>query len=252
MLVFRYDKTFEGVLSAVFDAYAGKAFPERLIGEREPAPMFTEAVQWVVTAPEKAERVWQGLHKRMPRKACNMLFHAFLSEEAGCDETLFRYICKVFRQQTAIYTNFTDPDILKIQQIALKVSREAEHVRQFVRFRRAGDGTYFAPIAPKYNALPLSLSYFRDRFADQKWIVYDTRRKYGFYYDRKTVVEINLPNDPLVNGELDEKLMADDEKEFQTLWRNYFNALTIPQRFNPKAQRQHLPRRFWEHLPEMR
>ena len=27
MLIFRYDKTFEGLLTAIFDAYSGKRFP---------------------------------------------------------------------------------------------------------------------------------------------------------------------------------------------------------------------------------
>ena len=32
MIVFRYDRTFEGLLTVVFDAYSRKSFPERLIG----------------------------------------------------------------------------------------------------------------------------------------------------------------------------------------------------------------------------
>ena len=36
MLVFRYDKSFDGLLSALFDAYAMRAFPEQLIGPGEP------------------------------------------------------------------------------------------------------------------------------------------------------------------------------------------------------------------------
>ena len=42
MIVFSYDKTFEGLLSAVFDMYDRKTVPQRLIGEGEPEPMFTE------------------------------------------------------------------------------------------------------------------------------------------------------------------------------------------------------------------
>lgn len=40
MIVFRYDRTFEGLLTVVFDAYSRKSFPERLIGPGEPVPMF--------------------------------------------------------------------------------------------------------------------------------------------------------------------------------------------------------------------
>jgi len=251
MLVFQYDKTFEGLLSAIFDAYSEKRFPERIIGYGEPEPMFTQQLWHVVTSTEKSGRVWKGLQKKMPGKACNMLFHVWLSELPGSDELLFRYIRKIFDSPPGIEANFTDPDMLEAHKIALQVSREGEHVRQFVRFQKAGDNTFFAPVTPKYNCLPLALSYFKDRFADQKWIVYDQKRGYGFYYDLHKVIEINLPNDPMTGGQLNEAMMAEDEKKFQLLWRGYHKALTIKERINPKLQRQHMPRRFWKYLIEM-
>lgn len=54
MLVFRYDKSFDGLLSALFDAYAMRAFPEQLIGPGEPEPLFTERVHEVATDPAHA------------------------------------------------------------------------------------------------------------------------------------------------------------------------------------------------------
>jgi probable DNA metabolism protein len=227
MTVFHYDKTFEGLLSAVFDAYAGKVFPERLIGEAEAEPMFTGRLHRVETAAQKSNRVWAGLQKKMQKKALNMLSHVWLSELPGSDELLFRYVRKMFDSPRGVADDFGDPDVLEVHQIAMKVAREGEHVRQFVRFQKAGDDTYFGAIAPMYNALPLAIDYFRDRFADQKWIVYDTRRRYGFYYDLSTVTEISLADDPMVGARLDKKLMAEDEEIFQALWCNYFKALTI-------------------------
>lgn len=38
MIVFRYDRTFEGLLTVVFDAYSRKSFPERLIGPGRAGP----------------------------------------------------------------------------------------------------------------------------------------------------------------------------------------------------------------------
>ncbi len=65
MLVFRYDKSFDGLLSALFDAYAMRAFPEQLIGPGEPEPLFTERVHEVATDPAHAARVWRGLERRL-------------------------------------------------------------------------------------------------------------------------------------------------------------------------------------------
>ena len=51
-------------------------------------------------------------------------------------------------------------------------------------------------------------------------------------------------------GKLDEKLMAEDEKLYQELWKGYFKAMTIKERINLKLQRQHLPKRYWKYLTE--
>ncbi len=122
---------------------------------------------------------------------------------------------------------------------------------ELVRFQKAADDIFFAPISPDHNCLPLTISHFKDRFADQKWIIYDTRRDYGFFYDLKTVTEMTLDTTELFpEGKLNEQLMAEDEQLFQKLWKAYFKSLTIKERINPKLQRQHLPKRYWKYLTE--
>lgn len=251
MLVFFYDKTFEGLLTAVFDAYNRKTFPDRLVGVGEVAPLFMEESYTVVTQENKAHRVWAGIEKKISKPACNMLTHAWLSEQSGCDENLFRYICKALDSEMSIEMNFGDKDVLELHQIARKVSHEAQYLRMFVRFQKAADDIFFAPVSPQYNALPITIDHFVDRFADQKWVIYDVKRHYGYYYDLKTATEITLDNDDhLLSGKLDEALMAEDEKMFQQMWKGYFNAMTIKERINPKLQRQHMPKRFWKYLTE--
>lgn len=91
---------------------------------------------------------------------------------------------------------------------------------QFVRFQKAADGTFFAAFEPQYNALPLTVQHFKDRFADQKWIIYDMKRRYGFYYDLQEVTTISFDDDSreahLITGMLDESLMDENEKIFRS------------------------------------
>ena len=261
MIVFRYDKTFEGLLTAVFDAYSRRMFPDALLAEGEPAPLFTTEDHTVVTDPEKSGRVWRGIEVRIPKYVCNMLFFGWLSEEPGVDMMLARYIRRIFDSDKNISTDFSDPDILRIKQLAAKVSKERERLMQFTRFQKSSEGdeggnhgagaTYFAPVSPMYNALPLVVPWFRDRFRDQKWLIYDIKRRYGFYYDLETVTEVTMEDDThLLGGRLDEVMMAEDEKLFQRLWKSYFDSMAIKERINPRLQRQHMPRRFWHLLTE--
>lgn len=251
MQVFRYDKTFEGLLTAVFDAYYRKTFPERLLAEGEPEPMFTEHCHWVVSETDKSNRVWTALHHKLSKDICNMLMLVWLSEEDRSDELLFRYIRKVFDSPNRIEMDFSDNDILKVKQVAQRVGKEKSYLIQFLRFQKGGDGTYFAPVAPRGNILPLCINYLTDRFSDQKWLIYDTKRHYGYYYDLRRPVEITMQDDAhLLDGKLPEELLAEDEKAHQERWKSYFKAMTITERINPRLHRQMLPRRFWKYLTE--
>lgn len=251
MIVFRYDKTFDGLLSVVFDAYDRRAFPEKLLGETDLEPLFSEEIHQVNTSTEKAERVWKGLQKKLPDDACKMLMSVWLSEEPGSDELLFRYIKKTFDSPHFIATQFSDDDILEVKKLAQKVSKERLYIIQFARFQKAADGTYFAPVSPRHNVLPLTLSYFTDRFADQKWLIYDLKRKYGYYYDLNKATEVTLLDEVnIAEGKLNPDIMDEDEKLFQQLWKTYFTSIAIKERINPKLHRQHMPKRFWKYLPE--
>jgi probable DNA metabolism protein len=213
-----------------------------------------------------------------------MLVMGWLSEEPGVDMMLARYMRRVFGGNDhggksdapdgdgEAWMDFTDPDILRVKQLAMKVSREREHLMQFTRFQKGGDAhggsghaedangnaddgggpTYFAPVSPRYNALPLAIPYFRDRFRDQRWLIYDIRRRYGYYYDLKEVTEITMEDDAhLVGGKLDPAMLAPDEHLFQEMWRGYISSMAIKERLNARLQRQHMPRRFWPLLTEM-
>jgi len=251
MIIFRYDKTFEGLLTCVFDAYSRKSFPDKLLSENDIEPLFTEICHHVNTSEEKSKRVWNALLKKLPDRGGNMMLHVWLSELKEVDELLFRYMRKTFDHAQSITWNFGDADVLEIARIARKVAHESLYIKQFIRFQKAADNIFFAPIRPIYNALPLAVKHFTDRFADQQWVIYDLQRKYGYYYDLHTTREITFTDeDDSLREKLDESLMAEDEKLFQELWKGYFKALTIKERINPRLHRQHLPVRFWRYLTE--
>jgi len=250
--IFLYDGTFEGLLTAVFDAYARKQFPQELTVEKKPL-LFTDTYT-VVTDTEKSDRVLQGLQKRLSKYAMEMLFTCFLSEQEEVANAIFRYACKTFAAQKSIELNFADPDVLLLSQIYKKVKREAQLMQQFVRFQKTADGIFFSYIEPRYNVLPCVADFFEDRFADQQWIIYDAKRKYALYYDLQKTEIVNFEQLGVNSetGELSAEQSANDELDFQHLWKEYLQSVTIRQRINPQLQRQHMPRRFWKYLPEKR
>lgn len=254
MLVYTFDHTMDGLLTAVFDAYALHQQPEQLIRQGEVLPLFCDELHQVVTADDKAGRVWAGLEKRLKREVLRLISVSWLSEEKALDTPLFHYIYKVFGQ-AGIERNFADTDVLYVTNTARRVLHEQLRMKQFIRFQKAKDGTYLAVVSPDNNVLPLITNHFQDRFGDQPWLIYDARRRYGFYYDGETVIHITfayegaLPFD-LTSGKLSDEVLSDDDKTFQELWRTYFKAICIRERLNPKKQRSDMPRRYWKYMTE--
>lgn len=252
MIVGIYDKTFEGLLTVVFDAYYCKTFPESLASEAEPLPLFCQVTFTVVTDQAKAARVWCALEKKLSATALSQLTCCWLSELPQVDILLFRYIRKAIDAAQSIEVNFGDPDVLELAKLWKQVNWERLRMLQFIRFQKAEDGTFFAPFDPRYNVLPLTIAHFKDRFADQKWLIYDIKRRYGYYYDLHTVASVTFDSEAthFITGMLDESLMDKDEKQFQQLWKTYFKSVAIKERINPKKHKQDMPVRYWKYLTE--
>lgn len=252
MTIFIYDKTFEGLLTAVFDAYSRKSFPDLLIQEGEPLPLFYDEVVTICPDEQKSDRVWKGIQKKISATARTLLMTSWLSELPDIDMLLFRYMRKAIDAPNSIEMNFGDPDVLEVSKIAKQVSHEHHRVIQFLRFQKAIDGTFFAAIEPMYNVLPLTTNHLKKRFADQKWLLYDMKRKYGFYYDLNEVTEVRFEKKEahLLSGFLQDELLDHDEKLFQQLWKEYFKSIGIKERTNPKLHRQNMPARFWKYMTE--
>ena len=245
----------DGLLTAVFDAFAMHEQPETLLTEGEALPLFCERTQTVHTDEEKARRVWTGLEKKLSREAMKLISVSWLSELKELNGHLFRYICKVFTAGKGIERHFADPDVLAVTNIARKVLHEQLRMKQFIRFQKAKDGTYLGVVSPDHNVLPLIIDHFQDRFNDQPWLIYDAKRHYGFNYDGKTVIRITFEDEAavpfnLANGKLDESVLSSDDQLLQDLWRTYFKAICIRERMNPRKQLNDMPRRYWKYMTE--
>lgn len=252
MTTWTYDKTFEGFLTLVFDCYDLKTFPDKIMGNSDEQPSLFPCDYKVFSDEKKAKRVWDGLHKKLSSTACQQLYRTFLSEMNNIEMLILNYIMEIFASPVNIEFNFGNQYVLEISKISKKVNREAHRIIMFVRFRKTADGIYYASHDPEYNVLPLVIRHFERRFAGQQWIIYDTRRNYGFYYDLKNTSEIKLTEsevDP-VTGNLNKNIMAHNEELFQELWKAYFKAMCIRERINPRLHMQLLPKRFWKYLIE--
>lgn len=243
-----YDGTFEGFLTAVFEIYEYKiGQPKIKRGNVTDGSLFSDA-QLVQTNEAKAKRVLAKLEEKISRAAMTQVYRSFLSELKDIENVLLQYIQYVVAGKYGAENDYGHQDVLMVQQTSRKVQREKHRMEAFVRFQLTKDELYYAIIQPDYNVLPLITTHFKERYADQQWLIYDCRRRYGLHYDLKEVSEVTID----FNDSDNETATIYDEKEnlYQELWRQYFDSVNIKTRKNMKLHIQHVPKRYWRYLVE--
>ncbi len=247
-----YDGSFEGWLTVVFEAYERKRWPQQIMAEDRAQPGLFGPTQRVATDATKADRVWNGLLRKISEKARSNLYRCFLSELPGVETILFAYVRLAFEGPAGMEHNFAAECVRQVERVSKQVFREKHRMEAFVRFQKTADGLFFSTVDPDHNVLPLISDHFRKRYADQRWVIYDTRRRYGLYYDLHEVVSVSFAASRLASGSFPTEVLAGDEALFQTLWKAYFEHVNIPARKNLKLQLRQLPRRYWKYLPEIK
>lgn len=245
-----YDGSFNGFLTAIFIGFEQKlSYVDFQRQGQLQSGLFTET-ETIFTNVEKAQRVWNGVRTKSHTAIKNIYF-AFLSEQHKIEALLYQYIQKIMGSKYKGATDFSDDGVLKINQLAHKVGREKHRMEAFVRFQLTKDKIYFANIEPDFDVLPLISKHFRNRYADQSWIIYDVKRTYGLYYDLHKVEIISLDLTDIHTNSLEQNsVFADAEYQYQDLWNNYFKSTTIKSRINTKLHVQHVPKRYWKYLSE--
>ncbi|EOR95674.1 Domain often clustered or fused with uracil-DNA glycosylase [Arcticibacter svalbardensis MN12-7] len=249
MTILIYDGTWYGLLSCIFDVYEYKLKKISVTTKELFQPDAFSKTHEVFTSPANAERVLKGLSKKLSPTGMASIYSCHLSELPEMASVIIRYARLLFSSGISEKA-YGNPDVLKIAQVAKKVGRERHRMKAFIRFRLTQDDIYYATIEPDFNVLPLIVSHFKNRYADQKWLIYDTKRSYGVYYDLHTTEEIQLDFAENPEKPTDTNIFAENEEQYQTLWKNYFKHVSIDSRKNTALHLRHVPKRYWKHLTE--
>lgn len=249
MTTLLYDGSFEGLLTAAFEVYERRLQLVDLQKGAERGIALFEQVITVITDNHKADRVLKGLKQKLTKMGVQRLYAAHVAEFEGEDNTLLGYIRYVFDAGQNIEEDYGNKYVMRLSELVKKVRREKHRMEAFIRFQKLKDETFYAAIEPDFNVLPLLIRHFKNRYADQKWIIYDIKRKYGVHYNLHDTEYISLDfSDVKATNVV--SAYTEDEEIYQVLWKNYFKSVNIPARKNTKLHLMHVPKRYWRHLTE--
>lgn len=245
MASYSYDGSFEGLLSCIFTAYRDKCVPDNIVDNQQSQSDLLADGTPVITNDQWAARVLKGVSGRTQARAAELIYHMFLSELPQIEMAIFHFIKTIIDSSSpAILENFANPFVLKANQIDKMIHREVHRMHAFVRFEKSESGIFFAAVEPDFNVMPLIGEHFERRYADQRWVIFDTRRHYGLYYDLRQTVDI-MDGDPVFD-----EIGEEQGGQYQVLWKEYFQAVNIRERENARLQLRRMPRRYWRYLIE--
>lgn len=209
-----YDGSFEGLMCCIFTLYEQKIPVFRLARIGEPlGELFAQTIQ-VKSNKAQAQRVWSGIKRKSSNISLERIELAYLSEIRGEDHTIIRYVQYLIDSKKNIEENLSHPVVQRLNDVVKMLHREKQVVKEKIRFQTLVNDIKYNIIEPNYNVLPLLKDYLLQKYAKQKWIVYDIRRNKGLFYNLQEIKDIHLD---LPTKNPDENMFQEEEKVLQKL-----------------------------------
>jgi probable DNA metabolism protein len=238
-----YDGSFDGFLCTVYDCYYYK-IPDNIESIHKYNIDMLYEDKLVQTDVIKSNKVHAAIINKISKDSMILIYQAFLSETVGMEFKLFKYIKIGFKLGSKIDNYLTDEIVNEVQKYSRKVGLEAHRFLGIVRFQEF-KGILYAPIEPTHNILELLGNHFKARLTNEKWIIHDITRKIGIVYDDNEWILQDIKFDKLESHEKEELF-------YQNLWKVFHKSVSIKERTNEKLQMQHMPKKYWNNLIEMK
>ena len=234
MLTYRYDGSFAGFLTCVWDALESGTEPVEFLLFGDEASLW-EARE--ISADEgRARRLYAALARRVSPAFQALVARAFLTCLPQKELALLALIRRGFREGDRVRQDLSDPEVARVNLALTKMWAEWDHLKGFVRFSDL-DGILAGEIEPKNRVLPLLAPHFAARYSGERLALYDRTHREIFLSDRGRWKI--LPAEDFRMGPA-----GAEERAFRAMWRSYFQTIAIEGRRNPKCQSTHMPKRY--------
>lgn len=243
MINYIYDSSFEGLLTALYEAFRNREYPNAISPEHTyQESLFFKNIH-ITTNTEDAQKVYNAIKSRLSHTSLEYVFYVYLSELDNAGMMIYNYLKLGWKIGKQIDLCQSDDAVLKVHKTSRKVAGENHRMMGLLRFRQIDADLYYAPMEPDHNIITLLASHFADRLSDQNWIIHDIKRKLAAAYNKTewALTGADFTVSPS---------SSDGELNYQHLWKQYFKNIAISNRISPNLQRKNMPARYWKHMVE--
>lgn len=242
-MIYIYDGTWDCFLTAVHHYYYDRQDVINIESVLCYKPNLIDEYRTITTDIFKAKSVEEAIYNKISPDSLDNIQRCFFSELEGREIWILKYIRLGFKIGPRIDSMLGDQIVLDMLIPARKVGMECHRMLGLLRFELLEGGIYYAKIEPDHNIISFVAPHFKNRFADQNWVIHDIKRNLAALYNTKKMLlsYMDLSNIPNLHA---------DELKFQSLWKNYYKHIAIKSRINPKLQKNFMPKRYWKNLTE--
>ena len=211
MTAYRYDGTFAGFLTCVWDALETKTEPMAFLLPEDGAALWEEREP--PPDRDKARRLYAALSKRASPAFQKLIARGFLTCLPEKELALFTLIRRGLGEGDRARLDLSDPVMARVNLALTKMWTEWDHLKGFVRFSEL-DGVLVGEIEPKNRVLPLLAPHFAARYSGERLALYDRTHKEAFLCDRgrwKLVPAEDFRMGPA----------GETERSYRAMWRKY-------------------------------
>ncbi len=242
-MIYIYDGTWNCFLTSIHHCYYDRQEVANIESSLSYQPNLIDEYINITSDTVKAKAVERAIYGKISPESLDNIRCCFFSELPGRELAILKYIRLGFKIGGKIDLMLGDQTVLNVLQPARKVRFECHRLLGMLRFELLENNIFYARMQPDHNIITFISPHFRERLADQNWIIHDTQRNLASLYNTKRLLLSYMDLSRIPN-------LHADELKFQSLWKNYYKHIAIKSRINPTLQKHFLPKRYWKNLTE--
>lgn len=257
-IIYVCEDSLTGIFSGIYEVWKRKMTAEEAgleVGDSFETRLFCEYI-FCKAEERKALAVIRMIQKNLGADVYEKISYALLSADRRKAEMVFRAMleAKKLSRKDRLMEHLGNEAVRAVFGMYRQVANEAHHYKGFVRFRELKNKTLFAKIEPKHAVLPCIAEHFADRFPQENWVIYDKThevflihekgKRYYFLQQYMCMKGDSGSAQNIAGG------FSEEEMDYEALWKEFVQSISVAERENRALQNQNLPLRFRTNLVE--
>lgn len=257
-IIYVCEDSLTGIFSGIYEVWKRKMTAEEAgleVGDSFERRLFCEYI-FCKAEKRKALAVIRMIQKNLGADVYEKISYALLSADRRKAEMVFRAMleAKKLSRKDRLMEHLGNEAVRAVFGMYRQVANEAHHYKGFVRFRELKNKTLFAKIEPKHAVLPCIAEHFADRFPQENWVIYDKThevflihekgKRYYFLQQYMCMKGDSGSAQNITGG------FSEEEMDYEALWKEFVQSISVAERENRALQNQNLPLRFRTNLVE--